>query len=143
MYGNIFAGGPMKIVLMVACLCFSGAAFAADSTSKIMKELGTELDIAESSLRIITGEYADGKNHAKWSKSDACNDKLNAALALLNFEQRHPGYLEGKYGTANWGQYTEVRRLFDKIASKNQFFYKGAPVAPAAAGSVPTTPATH
>ena len=111
----------MKIVLVVIlCLGFiSPNAFGADNTKKIISELSTDLDIAESSLRIILNKPSKGE----FPSGVSCGDKLNASMNLLNFEMRHPGYLQGKFGTSTWGQYNGVRDLFDQLSGKYNFFF--------------------
>ena len=80
-------------VLFLSFTAFQNYIHAADNTDKIMRELSTGLDIAESSLRIILNEPVKGSKFSY--KQVNCENQLKAAMALLNFEMRHPGYLQG------------------------------------------------
>lgn len=119
----------MRILLaLIFLLGFVHMNAFADDTSKIMSALSTDLDIAESSLRTILNKPAANGNYPNAS----CEAKLKASMALLNFETRHPGYLQGKHGTTTWGQYNGVRSLFDQLSEKYQFFYSKSSAAAAA-----------
>jgi hypothetical protein len=85
-----------------------------------LRELGTDLDVAESSLRVLMNEPVKGTKFS--DKEISCENQLKAAMALMNFEMRHSGYLQGKHGDLNWPQYQGVRELFNKLPNKYEFF---------------------
>jgi hypothetical protein len=96
---------------------------AADNTKQIMNELSTDLAIAETNLRIVLARPANSKKWPKEFKSyESCEMKLSAALRLLAFEQRHPGYLEGLHGDADWNQYKGVRELYESLKGTSDAF---------------------
>ncbi|RYZ76913.1 MAG: hypothetical protein EOP05_03565 [Proteobacteria bacterium] len=79
------------------------------------------LDGAESNLRIVLNKPANGARFTPQEVS--CERKLSASLRLLNFEQRFPGYLQGKHGSTRWDQYNGVVELHDQLSNKYQFYY--------------------
>ncbi|MDG0817308.1 hypothetical protein [Bdellovibrio svalbardensis] len=125
----------LKTVAAVLITISSLSAFAVESSSgssagigndantrKIMNELGMGLDIAENNLRILLNKPANGTPFKSYEVS--CKNQLAAAMTLLNYEMRHPGYLQGRYGKADWAQYNKVRELFEQAAEKYDFYYK-------------------
>lgn len=97
--------------------------YAQDKTKDIMNKLSTELDLAETNLRVVLGTPTKGEKWPEELKNlNTCDAKLASALRLLAFEQRHPGYLQGLHGTATWDQYNEVLKLFERLEGTNDAF---------------------
>lgn len=93
-----------------------------------MGEVSGEVDIAESSLRVLLNEPASGKFPASMTTDGA---RFDAAVRLLNVELRRPGLLRHE-GFSDWKQFQAVRRLFRKLEEKHGFYYNSGD----AAGSV-------
>ena len=98
---------------------FSTPIFANDdlNTRQVMEDVGTDLDIAESSLRIILNKPASGRFDEKTISPEA---RVAAAMALLGFEMKHPGHLRGLHGDTEWPQYNTVLELFKEASTKYQ-----------------------
>ncbi|MFH1723029.1 MAG: hypothetical protein ABII00_00250 [Elusimicrobiota bacterium] len=84
-----------------------------------MGEVGGDVDIAESSLRIILGRPAKGESPREWTQ---CKEKLESAMRLLNVETRHPGMLQHE-GFRDWKQFQGVKELFGSLEKEYDFDY--------------------
>lgn len=83
--------------------------------------LGMDMDIAEGALRIVLNKPAHGKFPKSWITPE---QKLDAAITLLSFEQANPCSMSGKYGKTDWDQYEEVKRLYNLLrGDKSQKFF--------------------
>lgn len=128
----------MRSVLFVLTASFllsntNSLASNSDPTKKAMLEVGMNLDSAEAALRVVLNKPASG---VLPDQMRSCEAKLEAAMTLLNFEQRHPGYLQGKHGKIEWAQYNSVRKLYEEAASKFDFYFPAVnKEAPKKAGS--------
>lgn len=87
-----------------------------------------DLDIVETSLRVILKEPASPIPRLMRLTLFSNTEALSAALRLLNFEQRHPGYLEAlKLGTAEGEQEEAVKRLYGVLSEKYEFWNLSTP----------------
>ena len=107
----------MRILIMAIffSVVFSYQAFCEDDP---MKVVGTQMDIAEGNLRVALSKPAHGTFPLEML---SCESKYSSLMRVLAFEQRFPGYLEGKHGASTWDQYKAVRELFEELRQDDSF----------------------